>query len=98
MQHVPRSTRERSCVLRLPGWDHLLTEDGNLTMADLVSVTSSFQDWMMDELGRAWPEVLGPDGISLGVLESSMAGDEEAWFLAGRRVARIGDLRDVALR
>lgn len=50
------------------------------------------QDDLVGELGRPWPQLLGPDGAARGVLQPALHGGIAVWELRGRPFCAIGHL------
>ncbi|WP_062464404.1 hypothetical protein [Demequina soli] len=59
---------------------------------DLVELVSEVQDWVVDELGRGWPELVSPDGAFAGLLEPGIVAGETVWRSPGATPVAVGDL------
>jgi hypothetical protein len=50
------------------------------------------QDGVIDRLGRPWPELVGPDGNFLGVLDVAERDGIACWVLRGVPYCAVGQL------
>jgi len=77
-------------VLSLPGRQHLLapTDDG---APDPLGILDEVRDWVMDELGHGWPELLDAGGGFVAVLEPAADAGQVGWAARGHRVP-VGEL------
>jgi hypothetical protein len=67
-------------------------EDGVEYAAYLIA--DRLQDGVIDDLGRAWPELRDPAGGSAGVLEPRYEQGLACWALRGEPFCAVGDLVD----
>ena len=56
------------------------------------NLADQVQDDVVGELGRPWPELVGPAGEPLGVLEPMLLGGLAGWALRGRAFCAVGQL------
>lgn len=59
---------------------------------DGAEIIDEVQDWVMGELGRAWPEAPAGDGRSSKVLSVAREGDEIVWTDGSLWVIPVGNL------
>ena len=54
---------------------------------------SAVQDAVVDRTGRPWPQVVGEDGTTIGVLDVELLADGAAgWTLRGDDIGPVGQL------
>ncbi|WP_426322532.1 hypothetical protein [Microbacterium sp. E-13] len=73
----------------MEGSDHLVDAAGQ---SDLIDVVGFVQDWVTDELGTGWPELVDGTGGFTAVLAPAVVDGELVWQGRGGDAIRVGDL------
>lgn len=82
-------------VVSLPGRENAVEAMAS-GMPDLVAITDAVSDWMMDELGRGWPELADAEGRFIALLTPEATEGGVTWVGGGHRVP-VGELNTVRL-
>ena len=93
-QAVPVGFEPEGYVLVLGGRQHVLPP-GRDGAVDVVAVVEDVQEWVIDELGHGWPELVGPDGAFLGLLEPGPGHDDDVVWVTDARTVPLGRLSTV---
>jgi len=84
---------EGDYVLALPGRLHGIaaSRDGG---PSAVEVMSEVQDWVIDEVGHGWPELLDQSGEYLAILQPVSSDEHRAVWSGGGVKIPLGSLAD----
>lgn len=78
-------------VLAIGGNHHALGGDADGDV-DATEILGEVQDWVIDEIGRPWPEARIADGTSSGVLQAARRGSALVWTDGSRWAIPVGEL------
>lgn len=81
-------------VLALPGRQQVVTPNDRRSGPDPVEIVDQVCDWVMDELGKGWPEWVDEDGTFLAILMPAPDDGSVAWKARDLRVP-LGTLATV---
>ena len=93
---VPAGYGNDGYVLSLPGRQHLIAAQQN-DAPDVVAIIEEVQEWVMDELGRGWPELCDSDGNFVALLKPMAQGQHVVWSARGTAHAPVGELASLPI-